>query len=270
MREPSGKRVPYISFSVERLPAILELIKSSEPTKKEELFCEASKKFSRSRKTIQEFVISLKNLGLVKEEVGKLSLTEGSSRMMNNKKDFWKILSEELLKSVIVSNILDAVSLISEEEVKVTSTDEYYHRLSKVLKTKFSFSSASPRELDRFITLFRKMKILDYDPFSDEYFLVRKSSVDERSLETLLMRKYEEIRNEMFKRTGTSWVPIDQLRSGICKDEGIAKDAVDEFLHRVLEKNGFQFAEASASREEVRKGGIEKNGKIYFYVKRVG
>ena len=271
MRKPSPKKVPYISFSVDRLPALLELIKSSGPMEKDALIRQASESFSRSRKTIQEFVISLKNLGLVKEENGKISLTESSSRMMmNNRKDFWEILRQELLENVIVSNILDAIFLMSEEEKKVTSNEEYYHSLSRVLQNRFSFSSAPPRELDRFITLFRRIKILDYDPYSDEYFLVRKNSMDDKSLETLLIQEYKEIKKEMEKRTGTSWVPIDQLRSKICMGEGIETEVVNRFLKGIWDKNRFQFAEASASRKEVRKGGIEKNGKIYFYVKIIG
>jgi len=236
---------------------------------KNTLLDEASKTFRRSRKTIQEFVISLKNLGLIKEENGEISLTENSLRMMmNNGRNFWEIFKQELLKNAVVSNILDAIFSMSREEEKVTSNEEYYHSLSRILQNKFSFSSASPRELDRFITLFRRMKILDYDAFSDEYFLIRRNVISEKSLEKLLMQKYEEIRNEMIKRTGTYWVPIDQLRSRICMDEGIETDVVNRFLKMLFEKDEFQFAEASASRREVRKGGIERNGKIYFYIKK--
>lgn len=268
MKNSSRKQVPYISFSVQRLPALLKMIKSLEPIEKGVLINEASRRFSKSRKTIQEFIISLKNLMLVEERDGKILLTKSSSSMiLNDEKQFWGILRQELLSNATVLNILDAISLMSKEEKRVTSSEEYYQDLSRILQTEFSFTSASPRELDRFITLFRRMKILDYDPYSNGYFLVRKNIVDERCLETILVEKYQEIRNEMTRRTGTSWIPINQLRSKVCISEGIATEAFDRLIKRIWDENGYEFAEASASRKEVRKGGIEKNGKIYFYIK---
>jgi len=265
---PSRKRVPYISFSIERLLPFLGLIKSSGSIKKETLISRASQIFSRSKKTIQEFIISLKNLDLIEEEDGEISLTEISKELMlSSKEDFWESLRQELLKKEVVLSILDAISITSQEKKKVTSNEEYYHYLSKTLLTKYSFASASPRDLDRFITLFRKIKILDLDPLTNEYFLVRKHDIEEKALETILTQKYVTLKNEMIRRTGTSWVPIDRLRSEICRGEGIETEAVNRLLKKMVARRGFQFAEASAARREVRKGGIEKKGKIYYYLK---
>jgi len=266
-----SKKVPYISFSVDKLPMFLSLVSKKEVMRKDDLILEVSEKFSRSRKTIQEFIISLKNLGLLREENRKISLTESSRRIISkDREDFWPTLREEMLHHKLILEILYAIDFMSRQKIKVKSNEEYYNALSKVLQTKYGFDFASPRELDRFITLFRKLKILDYDPFLDKYFIVRIHDIDHKSLEKIVIKKYEEISNKMKTKTGTFWVPVDQLRSGITEERGIDAEVLDKFFKKAIGGYKFQFAEASASRREVRKGGIKKNGKIYYYMKITG
>jgi len=208
---------------------------------------------------------------LVQESNGKISLTETGQNILTSKGgEIWEALRKELLKDEIIIEILQSIKDMSKEDINVRSSEDYYHRLSEVLREKYNFKSASPRALDRFITLFRKVKALDYDPFSNEYFIVRKHHISKDFLETILLEKYEQIKGEMIKKTGTSWVPVDLLRSRICREEGIETSVVNEFFKNAIERDDFQFAEASASRNEVRKGGIKKDDKIYFYVKIVG
>ncbi len=187
--------------------------------------------------------------------------------LANDKKDFWKLLRENLQNDDRTISILEAIQELSRNEVKVKSNENYYHQLSNTLKTNFNFSYASPRNLDRFITLFRKTHLLDYDPFLDRYFLVSKYSVPDKTLRRMIEREYKKLKSELEKKTGTTWVPIDNLGSQICWREGIELKEFRSFMKRALEKGEFQFAQASGSRVEVRRGGIEKGGIMYFYVK---
>ena len=260
--------MPYISFSIDRLPNFLDLILELEPIQKKELVSKASIKFNRSKKTMKEFITSLKNLSLIVQKNNKISTSELSKKMLASaKNDFWKLLRERLQGNNCIASILDAIKDMAGQRVKVKSNKNYYYQLSAMLRKNFGFFYASPRRLDRFITLFRKTRILDYDPFLDEYFLVSKYSVPNDTLHRIIKREYEKLKSMLEKKTGTTWVPIDQLCSQVCRREGIEVKAFNSFMKSALEKGELQFAQASASRVEVRKRGIEKEGTIYFYVK---
>lgn len=260
--------MPYVSFSINRLPDFLDLISELEPVQRKELTSKVSIKFDRSEKTIEEFITSLKNLRLIVQKDNKIYTSELSKEMLSSdKKDFWKHLRESLLDNNRIRNILEAIENMSRQKVKVKSSENYYAQLSTTLRVKFGFSHASPRRLSRFITLFKKTHILDYDPFLDEYFLISKRSVSDDTLRRITKREYKQLKSVLEKKTGTTWVPIHQLCSRVCQREGIEVNAFYSFMRRALDKGEFQYAQASASRVEVRKGGIEKGGTIYFYVK---
>lgn len=262
------KKVPYISFSVERLPDFLDLILKLEPIEKKDLLLKTSLKFKRSKKTMEEFILSLKNLNLIIQKNNLISTSELSKKMVSiSKENFWELLRENILRDKNISSILDAIIDITKQRIKVKSNENYYNQLSNILKDKYGFTFASARMLDRFITLFRKTNILNYDPFCNEYFLVSKHSISDDELFKIVKREYNKIKNILEKKTGTDWVPIDQLNSQVCRKEGIEMKLFNEFMKRALKKGKLQFAEASASRNKVRERGIEKNGSIYFYVK---
>jgi len=262
------KRVPYISFSTNRLRNFLDLILELEPIPKEDLVSKASIKFNRSKKTMKEFVLSLENLGLIVQKNRDIFTSDLSKKMLtSSRKAFWNLLRENLQNDDRIISILEAIQEMSSKGVKVKSNENYYKQLSTTLQANFGFSYASPRGLDRFITLFRKMHLLDHDPFLDEYFLVSKYSVSDDALRRITKREYEKLKDILKKKTGTTWVPIDQLASQACRKEGIEVKTFNSFLRRALEKGEFQFAQASGSRVEVRERGIEKGGTIYYYVK---
>lgn len=267
-RLSNKKRVPYISFSIDRLPEFLDLILELEPVQKKDLVSKASIKFNRSKKTMKEFITSLRNLGLIIQKNSNIFTSELSKEMLaDGKKDFWKLLRENLQNDDRIVSILEAIRQMSSKGMKVKSNENYYNQLSTTLQANFEFSYASPRRLSRFITLFRRMSMLDHDPFLDEYFLVSKYSVSDDTLRRIIKSEYDKLKSMLEKKTGTTWVPIDQLCSQACRKHGIEVEMFNSFMRRALEKGEFQFAQASASRVEVRKRGIEKGGTIYFYVK---
>ena len=255
--KPKNKQIPYISFPVKEIFNILGLINQKEPIDKSDLINKIALKIKRKEKTSQEIIISLRNLGLIKMAQKKVELTD-RAKNIEDVPTFKKFI----LNKKYVKDMIKSIHILEERKVFNQSTEDYFSSLLNVLEEKFNYKKVALRVIDRFITLFRFLKIIDYDNFMDRYYIVN-DNISKGRFKKEIKNVYKGLLSNK-----TTWVRIPQLRSNVISNIKISRDKFKKLFIDLLDSNkNFEVASASIVRDEVKKFGLKKDKKIYFYLK---
>lgn len=243
-------------------------------TKKKDFYTKASKIIGSDGKTyIEEYLRLLSLFNLIVNKKDFIDLTPKGNKLIskfepkneltdNDKKIILDLLSE---LSIIQKFLLNVFSYdIKKDYLKDNlslSDDEIYLKYHEYRQTKSKKNT--DREARYIFNWLQQIDLLCHDLFIGKFYLTVRE-MDFPLFNYEIKKIYTTIRN---KKTG--WVEIPVLRYYFCSKFNIHPDLFNKLLIETAKDHfdTISLEKGSASREEVKREGLNMNQNIYFYIK---
>lgn len=224
------KTLPWLALPVGRLFEIMVFLASlpTEPGMTErEARLALSDLTGRKEKTTENYVRSLRYLGLIEVSGGKIAVSPIGRQLADSGETNWKrVLHDHLDNFSQISDIISVMTDLSMEGYPLTSNRRYFQLVVDRLTEDHGYGTVSIRRVDNYISLFRAINSMQ---LIGDFPVPPRVNTPEEVL-ILVRRAFEELKanNPLFERV--PWLPIMQLESFLLSRTNISAQRLWECL----------------------------------------
>lgn len=164
----------------------------------------------RKEKTTENYVRSLRYLGLIEVSDGKIAVSPIGRQLACSGEPNWKrVLHDHLDRFDQIADMISVITGLSMEGYALTSNKQYFQLVVERLTKDHGYGTVSIRRVDNYISLFRAINSMQL--IGD--FPVPSTINTPEEVLILVRRAFEELKlnNPLFERV--PWLPIMQLES---------------------------------------------------------
>jgi hypothetical protein len=194
----------------------------------------------RKEKTTENYVRSLRYLGLIEIVNGRVVVSSAGQRLAEAGDPGWKrVLHDHLERFNEIQDVITVITGLSMEGYPMTSAKGYFQLVVDRLTNTHGYETISIRRIDNYISLFRKinsMQLIGSFPVP---------SVVNTSDEVLILvrRAFEELKanNPLFEKV--PWLPIMQLEAFLLSITTLSAQKLWEFLVELRRKKKIELVQ---------------------------
>ncbi|MBP2017811.1 hypothetical protein J2Z79_001196 [Symbiobacterium terraclitae] len=232
------KRLPFIAIPSKTLPDVLSVIADFPPGERADTVIRAlAAKTGNSPKTTEEYLRSLRRLGILVDDVREVRFTPSGTRIWEEMRaGSWRALKEHLESTPEVRDLMLAASKIVGRGTQLVQSEHYYKLVASVMERELGYSKVSPRRVDNYLSLFKQCGLIN-DQFAGARAFVPSEIKDHLELAQLLRLIFAEARQNNPVLEKIPYIPIEDVESLLVSESRITPDRLWNYLVRLWQED---------------------------------